>query len=344
MSARTGASSHDGQRRPTLRDVATRAGVSTSMAARILSGERRRRDRNDERVRRAASELDYRPNLVARSLRSRATGMVAMVVPEISNPFFPGLIEAVTRRLGAEGRTLLLADACGDPDLEARHVRALLDQRVDGLLVAPVDAALSAAALDQVGGGLPVVQVDRYVTGAAGHVVTTDNDHGMREVVEHVASVGAHDLVLVSGSDETSTGTERREAFHAAAEVVGLARRPDVLGGFDVATGHRAVDRLIADGTLPDAIVCGADLVALGVLERLRQVGAQRPIVTGFDDIGLASVSYPALTTVRQPTDELAQVAIDLLARPATPGQHVRLRPELVVRGTSVPTAAEVPR
>jgi LacI family transcriptional regulator len=324
------------ERAPRLRDVAARAGVSTSMASRILSGARAHEDAKREAVLQAARELAYRPNLVARSLRAQATRMVGMVVPEISNPFFPQLIEAVARDAGDQGRTLLLADACGDPQLELRQVEALVDRRVDGLIIVPVDRRASAPAVRRAAEQVPTVQLDRRVTGAESHVVTCDNAAGMRAVVTHVAARGA-DAVLVSGGAGSSTGVERQRGFEEACAEAGLAARPALLGDFDAATGRRAARALLAEGPLPGTIVCGADLIALGVLEELRAAGVAVPeetAVTGFDDIAFAALAVPALTTVRQPVEDLAATAIELLDRSDRPHRHVRLQPELVVRAS----------
>lgn len=318
---------------PTLRDVAADAGVSVSMASRILTGQRQKTDDRTTAVLRASRRLGYEPNLVARSLRQRATNSVAMIVPGVANPFFPQLVEAIARRCGDTDKVLLLADSCSDTDLEAAHIRALLERRVDGLIIVPVGDD-SAPAVRHAAASIPTVQLDRPVDSST-HTVATDSRRGMRAAIEHLAEGGRRRLALVSGSVSTSTGRQRLEAYRLAVTEHGLVGADRVLlGDFDVDHGRSAAHELLQDDP-PDAIVCGADVIALGVLQVARDHGVRVPedlAVTGFDDIEFAELSAPALTTVRQPAGAMARTALDLLERGESAISDVVLSPELIVR------------
>jgi LacI family transcriptional regulator len=330
----------------TLSDVARQAGVSTATASRALSGSRPVSPDLAAQVEAAARRLRYRPNAVARALRTQATQTVGMVVPEISNPFFPALVEAVERRLQDSGRDLLLCDSQGQVDVELRRVRALLSRRIDGLIVSPVSTTASAQALDEArSAGTRVVQVDRYVEGHRTHWVGVDDDAGIGAVVAHVAAQGARSCVFVGAGTGTSSGRLRLDAYRRAARRARLAAssRP-LLGDFTVEWGRTAARRLLAGPVRPDAVVCGNDAIALGVLRELLAAGVGVPtevMVTGFDDIGFAVLADPPLTTVRQPSEGIADSAISLLDRARGPVRRVSVAPSLVVRGSTVRGAVD---
>ncbi|HEY3503063.1 MAG TPA: LacI family DNA-binding transcriptional regulator [Actinocatenispora sp.] len=328
--------------RVTIRDVAGRAGVSVSTASRALSGARPVAPELTARVTAAARALGYRQNRLASALRTQRTGTVGMVVPQISNPFFPALVEAIERGLSGSGRQLLLGDARRDPEVEAARLEALADRQVDGLIVAPVSAVASAPALRAIAAEIPVVQVDRYVTDAALDWVGVDDAAGMRLLAEHLADVGARTAVLVSAGPDSSTGHARLAGFGPAAARHGLATAEPLLGEYGVDWGLRAAGLLRARGPLPDAVVCGNDEIALGVVRGLSTAGVRVPddvLVTGFDDAGFAALADPAITTVRQPHALIADECVRLLDLARAGGEHAprrtALAPTLVVRAST---------
>lgn len=175
----------------TLTEVARRAGVSTATASRALSGRRAVAPDLVDRVRAAAQDLDYRPNALASSLRRQQTETIGLVVPQISNAFFPDIIESVERALQSQGVDLLLCDSQSDADIERRRVRALLSRRVDGLLISPVGYRASAEILSEAAANVPVVQIDQYVSGHPASWVGVDDRAGIDQIVTHLAAQGA---------------------------------------------------------------------------------------------------------------------------------------------------------
>ena len=324
----------------TIRDVADAAGVSIATASRALSGSRRVSPDLAARVLEAARALGYRHNVLARALRRGRTNTVGMIVPEIANPFFPAIVEAVERRLQETGRDLFLCDAQLDPEIERHRVLALVGRQVDGLIIAPVSAVESRASLVEAVPRIPVVQLDRYVADFEADWVGVDDEIGMRLVTEHVAAAGARRYVFVSSRPESSAARQRGAGLDAAAASAGLeVAVPHLLGTFSAEWGKQAAAAILGMDEKPDAVICGNDEIAMGILSELRRNQVRIPedvLVTGFDDVRFAALTDPPLTTVHQPRERMALECIRLLdARIADPTSEVlriALAPTLVVR------------
>lgn len=326
----------------TIHDVAAQAGVSVATASRTLSGQRGVRAQNRERVLAAAHDLNYEPNVVAASLRSRTTHTIGMLVPRISNPFFANLVETVERQLHDGRRSLLLGNSHYDPELEERQMRALLDRRVDALIMIPCHREHSVAVVNAATARVPAVQLDLHVDGYSGSWVGVDNEAGTSLVVNHLAGLGARSLAFVGAQPTDSSAQARLNGYQRS-----IRRHPGstgtvLLGDFSKEWGRCAVERLLDETTLPDAIVCGNDTIALGVLGSLARHGVRVPRdvwVTGFDDIPCAELPQPSLTTVRQPQEQMAAEAVRVLSCQLTgddrPSQRIAIAPELIVRSST---------
>ncbi|MER7015874.1 LacI family DNA-binding transcriptional regulator [Saccharopolyspora sp. NPDC000359] len=322
----------------TIHDVAARAGVSVATASRALSGQRGVRAANRDKVLAAARELDYEPNVVAASLRSRTTHTIGMVVPRIANPFFATLVESIEKRLHDGQRSLLLANSHYDPDVEQRQVRALLDRRVDALIMIPCHREHSGAALATAAARVPVLQLDLRVDGFAGSWVGVDHEAGIWQVVRHLTERGARSLVFVGAEPTDSAAQARLDGYRRA-----VGDGDDVLlGDFSKEWGQQAAKLLLRRGPLPDGIVCGNDTIALGVLGELagNQVRVPDDVrVAGFDDIPYAELAQPPLTTVRQPQHHIADEALRVLGahlsgEDRTP-RGTALTPTLTIRSST---------
>ena len=326
----------------TVRDVAASAQVSVATVSRVLSRSRRVGDANAKAVMDAADRLGYRPNRLARSLRRQVTDTIGLVVPQISNPFFPALVEHVDWQLQSGTRQLLLCDSHNDADIEARRLEALLDRQIDGILIIPCDVRASADAVRAAALRVPVVQVDQRVSAEVTDWVGVDDAVGMELVVSHLAAAGASTVAFVSCALTNSSARLRLDAFSSAVEARRLERRELLLGEFTVEWGLAAGRSLLDGDKLPDGIVCGNDLIAAGVLRQLTLAGVRVPddvLVTGFDDVPAAALVTPSLTTVRQPLEAIVREALRLLSegldRSRRPFQRVAISPELVVRAST---------
>ncbi|GAA1007725.1 LacI family transcriptional regulator [Acrocarpospora pleiomorpha] len=288
----------------------------------------------------ASKQLGYRPNPNARAMRGAGSSCVGMIVPEIGNPFFAELIQAVELALQAHDVELIIADARNDVATEAARLRSLVARQVDGVLIAPVSATASRAALESALRTTPIVQIDRDVDFFEADFVGVDNSAGIRSVLSHLESRSVRHIVFVSGDASTSTGAARLEAFRTQAP-----RFPDlvvdepVLGEFTLDFGFQAAGTLLRRPRLPQGVVCGSDLIATGLMRALAQHGVHEPddiVVTGFDGTQLSELINPAMTTVRQPLAEIAKVAAHRLqARiggDSGPPQRSQVNPQLVAR------------
>jgi LacI family transcriptional regulator len=331
----------------TVHDVARAAGVSISTVSRALSSPERVAAETRERVTRVAAELGYRPNQAASGLRMGRTHAVGLLVPDLENPYFATVTKAVQARARAEGYEVFVADSDEDADAEAELIAALA-ARTDGLLVASPrsgDAELRAALV-----GVTAVLASRELTAGEGDAgapevpcVSVDDADGVAQVLGHLSALGHRKVGVAAGPASSWSGGRRVAGLIAAAE------RRDVelveLGSFQpyFAGGTQAGDHALASGVT--AVVAFNDLMALGILDRLRHRGVDVPgemSVVGFDDVQLATLVSPALTTVHAPLARLGRRAVDLLLarlRGGTPTSS-QLPVELTIRGSTGPVPA----
>lgn len=327
-------------RRVTVADVARLAGLSTASVSRALSGARPVRPDVAERVWQAAEQLGYRPDAVARSLRTRATQTLGLVVADIVNPFFPALVKAVEQECRHRGLSVLLADAGNDVEVERKSVEVLLDKRIDTLLISPSHRFLSKAAIAAAVRQVHVVQLDR-VADETLSFVRVDQRVGVQNVIEHLVDRGRRHFAFIGSDASVSTSWERQVAFSELAAAVDPVAPVRVLGGdFSAEWGREATRKILAVWPEVDAIVCANDLIALGAiqtleLERDRHLSGDLVAVSGFDDTLIASANR--ITSVRQPLDELAARAMQISgnAGRTEPAEQVVLQPSLVIRAST---------
>lgn len=327
-----------------MKDVAAAAGVSVATVSRVLSGSRRVTPELQIRITDLARELDYTPHAVARSLRSATTQTIGILVPSIDNPFFPRLITAAEAELQRHDRALLIASSDGDPRLEAARIGMLAERRVDGLLICPTSQSRSRVALESAQRRLPVVQFDQRADGATAPFVGTDDAQGMQLIVAHLRERGARVIAHIGASDDNWSGRERRRIFEQIGRTTtDLELVMTAPGDFSREHGHRATLALLSERPDVDAITCGNDLIATGALEAAETLGRRVPddlLITGYDDISLATVCTPRLTTIKQPFDALMQSAITHLLRLSVDGaeavaDETILPVELVIRAST---------
>jgi LacI family transcriptional regulator len=328
------------QDRATIHDVARLAGVSIASVSRALTGARKVRPDVAMRVRQAAEQLGYEPDQVGRSLRRQETQTIGLVIADITNPFFPALIQAVEGVAREAGLGLLLADAANDPAAEAQATRLLLGRRVDAMIITPVDRHRSAATIAEAARSVPVVQLDRFADPHA-HYVGMDHGRAIADVLAHLVGAGRANLALIGSDPSVSTSWERQLAFtEQAAAIDPLAPERVLVGSYSVEWGREAAGQIIERWPEVDALVCANDLIGLGVLQELHRRGIvipRRVAVTGFDNTLLATASEPPLTSVNQPVAKMAEQAIDIVTKASdlhTPVQ-LRLPAQLITRASS---------
>jgi len=328
----------------TLRDVARLAGVHPGTVSRALNPATEGLV-NDETVRRvqdAAKTLGYRPNPMARGLKTNRTYTIGVLIPDIQNPLFPPIIRGIDDRLGSAGYTPLIANTDNDPQRERNDVEAMRTRQVDGFITAT--ARRDHELLDEVARlDAPVVLVNRRAEDDTLPSATADDHEGVRLAVTHLIELGHRRIAAVAGPQDLSTGLHRHEGFLAALAEHGLE---PVHAGFGSAfterEGARVCEEVLAAAPDVTAIVAGNDLMALGCYDALAERGLacpERISVVGFNDMPFAGKFHPPLTTIRIPHYEIGAAAADLLlerlAEPGAPARHVVLAPELVVRGST---------
>ena len=322
-----------------LQDVAEEAGVSIATASRALAGKKRVSAQTVQIVLAAAARLGYRVDPIARALREGSTRTIGMVVPVIGNPYFSELIASVEDGLREAGFELIISDSHGDIEQEALRLATLVARRVDGIIIVSQDSTGSVPAIGETMRHVPVIQVDRKVDRLDSDFVGVDNHAGMRLVLEHLAERGVRRVTLASSDNANTAGRTRREAFERLVDELGLSADKHIVGNFSVEAGRQAAEELLARESLPEAVVAGSDLIAIGLISRLRQFQVSVPrdiLVTGFDGTLLAEVYEPTLTTVRQPLEAIARNAVSFLtsriAEPQAPVRDTRIGVQLVVR------------
>ncbi|WP_125773180.1 LacI family DNA-binding transcriptional regulator [Antribacter gilvus] len=321
------------------RDVAKAAGVSVSTVSRALVAPDQVSDATRRRVVEAAERLGYRPNPVARGLRLGRTHAVGLIVPDLENPYFASVTKGVQARARAEGYAVFVADTDEDASVEAELVAGLA-ARVDGLILASPrsdDATLLAAVEGSV-----AVLANRELDGLPS--IALDDADGAAQVLGHLRALGHRRVAVAQGPSSSWSGNRRLAGLRAAAEQFGDVELVH-LGSFRpyFSGGHVAADHAAASGAT--AVVAFNDLMALGILDRLRSRGVRVPqdlSVVGYDDVAVATLVSPALTTVHSPLSGLGRRAVDLLVgrlRGATgTSTTTHLPVELVIRGsTGVP-------
>lgn len=330
--------------RVTLREVAELAGVNPATASRVLNEQTRHlvRPETARRVESAARKLGYEPNRVARSLRTRLSYSVGVVIPDLTNPLFPPVVRGIENTLAPIGYTALLTSTDGDPDRERTMVDALRGRQVDGFIMATAASgdALISDILDE---GLPLVLVNRTVERDGVFAVVPDDRRGVQQAVEHLTGLGHRAIGHVAGPQEMSTGSLRYRGFLEAMSARGLeAESVAFATAFTEEAGAQAARRLLATWPGCTAILAGNDLIALGVYRAAAEIGRRCPAelsVVGFNDMPFADKFAPPLTTVHVPTYELGSRAAELLlerlrSETASP-RTLLLETRLVVRGST---------
>ncbi|MFD3907239.1 LacI family DNA-binding transcriptional regulator [Streptomyces sp. CB04723] len=321
-----------------IKDVAAEAGVSVATVSRVLNGHPSVSQEARTRVLAAVEALGYRPNAVARSLRTAQTRTLGLVISDVLNPYFTELARFVEEEARALGYSVIIGNADERPDLQDHHVRTLIDRRIDGLLVSPADGG-TPLLRDVALSGTPMVFVDRWIPGIDVPVVRADGTGAVRDLVAHLHGLGHRRLAIIAGPAATTTGDERVEAFRGALRDHGLAL-PDAYigqGDFQAASGRRATERFLELAEPPEVVFAADNLMALGALDAIRARGLRVPddiALAAFDDIPWFVHTGPPLTAVAQPTADLARAAVRALAdriEGRTP-QSVTLPARLVVR------------
>jgi len=335
----------------TLRDVARVAGVHPATVSRALNEETRAlvNEETARRVLKAAEKLDYRPNPIARGLKTNRSYTIGVLIPDLTNPLFPPILRGIEDRLETAGYTPLIANTDNDPERELLDSQAMRARQVDGIIAATArrDHRLHDALLEA---GIELVLVNRRQGELPVSSATADDRMGMRLSVEHLVSLGHTRIAHIAGPLDYSTGLDRHEGFHDTMRAAGLEPDPElvlVAEAFTESEGARLCGQLMADGRDFTAVAAANDLLALGCYDVFAERGVHCPeqvSVVGFNDMPFAARFSPPLTTIHIPHYEIGSAAAELMLERLQDGdsesREVRLEPSLVVRGSTARVAA----
>lgn len=328
-----------------MREVAKLAGVSIKTVSRVINDEPAVSDDLRTKVLTAASQLGYRPNFTASTLRraSGSTRTIGLLLKNVANPFSAALLRAVEDTARQRDVVVISASVDEDDDRERRLSQAFLSRQVDGLIIVPTAGNHSYLAREA-DRGTPVVFLDRAPAGIDADTVSSQNVEGARAAVEHLIDLGHRSIAFLGDHSRISTAAERLQGYREAMAVAGLPADPALIvtdvHSEDLAEVHTR--RLLLSRTPPTALFTAQNLITIGALRALRSLDLQHRIaVFGFDDFMLADLLDPPVAVVEQEIYQLGQTAATLLfdrqeGTRVGPGEHLRIPTRLIVRASGM--------
>ena len=328
--------------RPTILDVAKRAGVSKSLVSLVMRDSPHVSEEKRAAVLQAAEELRYRPNAVARSLVRQRSYVLGVLLSNLHNPFFADVVDGIEERALEGGYRALFNSGKRIPEREAAALETLLQLQIDGLILA--GTLLDSKIISNAGRSVPVVLITRTTRSPLVDSVSGNDRAGARLAVDHLVSLGHRRIAHIDGGGGAGARS-RRAGYVAAVKHHGLEPML-VTGSYTEEGGADGVQRLLETRQNPTAIFAANDLAALGVLQALSQADRSVPedvSLIGYDNAWLAGLQHISLTTIDQPRHQLGATAVDLLIERLDGGRgearHLVLSPSLVVRSTTGPPA-----
>ena len=331
----------------TIRQVAEMANVSIATVSRVFARTDLVSRELVERVQNAAQSLNYRPNRIARNLRTQKTFTAAIIVSDIENPFFTSVVRGAEMVLRKAGYTLLLANSDEDPQIELEHLLNLRAEGVAGIILAPTHEDYSRYE-QLVQADMTIVAIDRFPMNLKIDRVTVNNIEGARAAVMHLVEQGHTKIGFISGLNWISTSYERQIGFEQGMQAHKLEVSPEWIqpGSFRRETGFQAMMNILNLVDRPTAVITANNLMTLGALQAINECKQRIPAdiaIVGFDDMAWANSLNPPLTAIAQPTHELGMVAAQLLLARIIdadrPYRHVILDTQLIVRESSGPNS-----
>jgi LacI family transcriptional regulator len=331
----------------TIKEIAQLARVSIGTVSNVINGTAVVSPRRRERVLAAIRELDYHPNQVARSLKLKTTRMLGMVISDITNPFFPQLVRGAEDVALKHNYLLITFNTDDNLEREKQVLSVLRQRRVDGvLLVVAPNVGNDSHIRDILKAGVPTVCLDRVPAGIDVDSVSVDNVSGAHRCVQHLASMGHRRIAILTGPARVQTAAERLQGYKQALLEAGLPIRPELIreGDFRSESGYQLGRELLAGADRPTAVFVGNNMMSLGLLRALGELGLRCPediAVAMFDDFPFADAFRPRLTAVAQPAYSIGYRGAELLIeriekkRQESVPIRIRLSTDLMIRESS---------
>ncbi len=318
-----------------IKTVAIKAGVSTSTVSRVLSNKPYVSEDVRARVMEAIRELDYRPNQVARSLRSQQSTTLGLIVSDVCNPFFTDVSRSVEDCAYEKGYSVFLCNSDEDEKKEKFYLREMIDKNVAGVILSPTQKA--SENFQTLGLNIPVVVYDRAVKGMEVDTIIIDNRDSAFNLTNHLIEKGYRRIAGIFCN--VTTGIERRSGFEKAIAAAGLASPAVIMAHPSFESGYNATKKLLGISPRPDAVFTSDNLVLAGALQAINELGVVIPEelgIVGYDDVAWMTLVRPSITVVRQPTDQIARMAVDLLMQrienPKRLPLQVILKGQIIIR------------
>lgn len=339
----------------TIKDVAKRAGVSVATASRVLSDSSYPvRPALQQKVREAAEALEYSPNAFAQALRNDICKDIALIIPNLSNPFYLQAVLGAGEALEQDSYSIRFCNTMHDPERERRFIRQLYDRQVRGVILSSVAQDNAEFVNKYIRKGMKFVLLDQLLTGVAAPSIEYDSRAGARMATEHLLALGHKKIAFATTPLVRFTRKEIHAGYCKALNAAGITPEEALLyvrsmdksgrgSDYELNIGRLIADEMIKDRCPATAVVCINDMIAIGLIQALTQNGIRVPedvSVVGFDDIPLAGAYIPSLTTVHYPAQEMGRLAAIMLqdalrSEEGAMSVSMRLSPQLVVRGSS---------
>jgi len=330
----------------TIKDIAQLAGVSYGTVSRVLNKQTGVNSKTKERVQKVIDEVGYRPNAIARSLVKKQSNTIALMVPDISHPFFGSMALAVDKEAYKRGFNTILCNTDYNLEIERKKMNFLLEKRVDGIIIKP--ALESSCQFSNF--NIPTVLISHSHEGETSYI-DIENIAGGKIAGDHLIDCGYKKIAFIGGYEDAASTQLRLKGLRKAMEDRNISFDDDLirLGAYSIQSGYTGMADILAKGNIPDSVFCANDLIALGVLQKADECGLKVPEqlgVVGFDDILIASLPQIRLTTIRQPIDRMGVLATEMLIKTIHDGtdsyvQKITLRPELKIRATTAPKKSD---
>jgi len=329
---------------PTIQDVAKRAGVGAITVSRVINNSGYASQKTRERVEAAIAELGYVPNTLARSLRSKRTNTLALILTDITNPYFTTLARGVEDTANQAGYTVIFCNTDESEEKEQHYLDVLLQKQVDGFLLVPAQSN-PGSILSIQKHGTQVVALDRRIPDVGVDIVRCDADEGAYQLTKYLISLGHRQVVMLTGPEGVSTADDRAVGFQRAmAELDNEFEAAQILrGDFTQESGYQMGQKAIRLHPRPTAVIAANNFITIGAMKALQETGLEVPediALAGFDDLPTSMVTFPFFTVVSQPAYEMGCVATQrLLSRlgkqPPDDFTEIILPTELIVRRSS---------
>jgi len=327
--------------RVTIKHVAQRAGVSVATVSRVIRNRGYVREKTRRKVLAAVRELDYHPNVIARSMVTKSTQTIGLVMTDIVNPFFAELARGVESVAWSDGYTLILANTDEDVRREQAIVNTLVEKQVDGLIIVPASSRQAPHLFEIFHQQMPMVLVDRGVENLPVDTIMVDNEYAAYQAVSHLIGLGHRDIGMIMDNLDITTIAERLAGYRRALMEHGLTVSEERIQccQYTLQSAYEITFKMLQGSPRPTALFTASNFMTLGTIKAILDLGLKIPediALVGFDDLEWNRLFYPQLTAVAQPVFELGRVAAQrLLSRlkgEQSPPQEIRLKTTFIVR------------